>query len=98
MVLSEWLLCGDMPTDNRELDDEAVASLERTFRRLPMPEYPLWAGGGPVIWREGVGAILRADAGTWLWVGATSQDAIAAVRHALPGEWLMDDDSLTVSE
>jgi hypothetical protein len=92
MVLSEWMLSGGMFADNRELDDEAIALLERHFRRLPMPDYPLWAGGGPVRWFEGLGAILREDAKTWLWVGAASADAIAAVRHALPGEWLMDDE------
>ncbi|GAB3841641.1 hypothetical protein GCM10027610_051210 [Dactylosporangium cerinum] len=39
-------------------------------------------------WFEGPGAILREDAGTWLWVRATSADAIAAVRQVVPGEWL----------
>ncbi len=98
MVLSEWLFSGVTPADNRDLDDEAVSMLERQFRRLAMPEYPLWAGGGSVSWYEGPGAILRADARTWLWAGAISQEAIAAVRRALPGEWLMDGGSLTVSE
>lgn len=88
MVLSEWMLSGEMFADNRELDDEAVVLLERRFRRLPMPDYPLWAGGGPMRWFDGHGAILRADAGTWLWAQAASADAIAAVRHVLPGEWL----------
>ena len=38
-------------------------------------------------WFEGLAAILRADAGTWLWVRAALGDAIAAVRQVLPGEW-----------
>ncbi|MFC5004717.1 hypothetical protein ACFPIJ_43690 [Dactylosporangium cerinum] len=88
MALSEWMLSGEMLTDNRELDDEARVSLEQHFRRLPIPDYPLWAGGGPMRWFEGPGAILREDAGTWLWVRATSADAIAAVRQVVPGEWL----------
>lgn len=92
MVLSEWMFSGEMFADNREIDDEAIAVLEERFRRLPMPDYPLWAGGGPMRWFDGLGAILREDARTWLWVGAASADAITAVRHALPGEWLMDDE------
>lgn len=90
MVLSEWMFSGERFIDNRELDDGAVASLEGQFRPLPIPDYPLWAGGGPIRWFQGMGAILRMDAGTWLWVRAGSADAIAAVRRALPGDWLMD--------
>ena len=92
MVLSEWMLAGDAFADNRELDDETIVLLEKQFRRLPMPYYPLWAAPdrGAVRWFEGLGAILRADSGTWLWVRAQSADAIDSVRRALPGEWLMD--------
>ncbi|MFC7479923.1 hypothetical protein ACFQX7_07580 [Luedemannella flava] len=28
------------------LDDEAVALMEKRFRRLPLPDYPFWAGHG----------------------------------------------------
>jgi hypothetical protein len=93
MVLSEWMLAGEVFADNRELDDEAVALLDKRFRRLPMPDYPLWAepGGRPMRWFGGLGAVLREDAGQWLWVRAASPDGIGAVRRALPGEWLMDE-------
>ncbi|GIH16748.1 hypothetical protein [Rugosimonospora africana] len=93
MVLSEWMFSGEMFVDNRELDDETIALLEKRFRRLPMPDYPFWAGpgGGPMRWFEGFGALLREDPGTWLWVRAASAEGIAAVRRALPGEWLMED-------
>ncbi|MBF9132667.1 SMI1/KNR4 family protein [Plantactinospora sp. S1510] len=93
MALSEWMLSGGVYGDNRELDDDAIALLEEQFRRLPMPDYPLWAapGGRPMRWFDGLGAILREDAGQWLWVRAASADRIAAVRRALPGEWLMDE-------
>ncbi|GAA2588489.1 hypothetical protein GCM10010399_18120 [Dactylosporangium fulvum] len=90
MVLSEWMLSGDI-ADNRELDDEALRSLDKTFRRLPMPDYPLWAepDGRPTRWFSAPEAILRDDAGLWLWVRAATPEARAAVRHALPGEWMM---------
>lgn len=92
MVLSEWMFSGELFADNRELDDEAIGLLEKSFRRLPMPDYPFWAGPGgrPMRWFEGLGAVLREDGGTWLWVRAATADGIAAVRRAVPGEWLMD--------
>jgi hypothetical protein len=93
MVLSEWLSSGEEFADNRELDDEAIVLLENQFRRLPMSDYPFWAepGGGPMRWFERRGAILRENPGTWLWVRAASAEGIAAVRNALPGEWVMDE-------
>lgn len=109
MVLSEWMLSGDV-ADNRDLDDAAaLAALETGFHRLPLPDYPLWAGpdGRPMRWftgpdvtgpdvagRDDAGpdAILRDDAGVWLWVRATTPRALAAVRDALPGDWLMVED------
>lgn len=93
MVLSEWMFSGEVFADSRELDDEAVALLEKGFRRLPMPDYPFWAGpdGRPMRWFDGLGAVLREDGGAWLWVGAATAGGIAGVRRALPGEWLMDE-------
>ena len=95
MVLSEWVLAVADFTGNRELDDETIELLETRFRRLPLPDYPLWVvpDGPPVRWYEGHGAILRADSGTWVWVRSGSSDGITAVRRALPGEWLMQEES-----
>ncbi|MEV0430604.1 hypothetical protein [Micromonospora sp. NPDC050495] len=91
MVLSEWMFSDAMFADSRHLDDAAVALLQARFRRLPMPDYPFWAGpgGGPMRWFDGPGVVLREDAGTWLWVRAATADGLAAVRRALPGEWSM---------
>jgi hypothetical protein len=63
MALSEWMLAGEMFADNRELDNEAIALLEKQFRRLPMLDYPLWAepGGRPIRWFGGLGAVIEAD-------------------------------------
>jgi hypothetical protein len=89
MVMSEWLLGGAAYADNLELDDDALAELLRRFRPLPMPAYSLAPGpdGPPVRWFEGFGAVLCEYAETWLWAGAASGQAIAAVREALPGYW-----------
>lgn len=80
--------------DNRDLDDDAIALLEKWFRRLPMPNYPLWAepGGRPTRWFGRPGAVLRDDAGQWLLVRAATANAIADVRRALPGQWLMEEE------
>ncbi|GIJ43806.1 hypothetical protein Val02_06920 [Virgisporangium aliadipatigenens] len=45
----------------------------------------------PTRWFAGEGAVLRVDAGDRLWVRAESADAIAAVRQAFPGDWLMSE-------
>ena len=94
MILSEWMLSADTFTDNRELDSESLDALETNFPRLPLPDYPLWAdpAGSPTRWFSIPGALLRDDAGQWLWVRATSAATIAAVRDFLPGEWLMNAD------
>jgi hypothetical protein len=62
------------------------------FRSASVPDYPLWATSHcePVVrWYAGMGAVLRSDGNTWLWVAANSADALAAVRNALPGDWLV---------
>lgn len=90
MVLSESLFADPVELgDNRDLDEPAVALLEEYFVRLSLPGYPMWTGGGPVRWYAGADAILRADAGTWLWVRARTGTALDAVRAVLPGDWLM---------
>lgn len=51
MVLSESLMSGAVDLcDNRELDDAAITVLERSFSRIGLPDYPLWAvpDGPPV--------------------------------------------------
>jgi hypothetical protein len=90
MVLSEWMLSDDSLYGIRELDEEAISALENRFSRLPMPEYPLWAepDGPPTRWFHGGDTVLRHDAGAWLVVRATSPERLAAVRRALPGEWM----------
>ena len=96
MLLSEWIIAGNHLefADNRELDDDVVRTIESTFARLPLPDYPLWAdpeGTAGVRWFTGMGAVLRNDADTWLWVAATSAETLAAVRATLPGDWMCAD-------
>jgi hypothetical protein len=90
MAMSEWLLGGAAYAGHLELEDDALAELPRRFRPLPMPTYSLVPApdGPPVRWFEVFGAVLREDAETWLRAAAPSEEALAEVRYALPGEWL----------
>jgi hypothetical protein len=89
LVLSEWLL-SEGHGDNRELDADAVAALEQRYRRLPVPDHPVWADpdGPPTRWFGGADVLLRDDGGEWLWVRARTAEALDAARSALPGDWL----------
>jgi hypothetical protein len=89
MVLSEWIVGGAEYGINCEPGRETIALIDQRLRRLPLPDYPAWwwRTDGPVRWFEKSGAILLEHPGPWLWAGAASSDAIAAVRRALPGDW-----------
>lgn len=93
MVLSEALFSADeRVTDNRELDDATHAALNAAFDRLPLPDFPFWAGmNDPVRWFAGPDVLLRDDGGAWLWVHGRTASAVQAVRQALPGDWMQVD-------
>ena len=92
MVLFEAMFSGaEGNVDNRDMDDAARAVLSATFDRLPLPVFPFWAGmlGSGIRWFVGPDVLLREDGGTWLWVHGRTPEAVQAVRHRLPGDWLM---------
>lgn len=91
MVLSEWMLGGDETlTDNGELGDGGPEVLERLYIRLALPEYPALDVTPPGIrWFAGPGVMLREDCRTWVWVRARDEEALEAVRRALPVDWVM---------
>ena len=94
MLLSEALFSGHEGSfgDNRELDDDALRTLESHFVRLPIPDCPMWTDpGSGATWRwfGGPGVVLREDAGTWVWVLAQSEETLNGVRALMPGDWLM---------
>jgi hypothetical protein len=98
MVLSEGLMASHANgvfDDNRDLDEATMTAVERRFSRLPLPDYPMWAiqSGMPTRWFYGMGAVLRDDGREWLWVWATSPDAMNAIRTAFPGDWIMSGDN-----
>jgi hypothetical protein len=88
LVLSEALFADPVElSDDRAIDDGAVALLEERFTRSAIPDYPMWTGGGSTRWFTGADVILRDDADTWVWVRARTPTALAATRAALPGDW-----------
>jgi hypothetical protein len=90
MLLSEWLLSSDDLMDTRPLDAGALRLIEDRYRRLPVPEYPLWADPDPPVrWYGTGGAILRVDAASWGHVRAFTVEDLQAVRRSVPGEWLL---------
>jgi hypothetical protein len=96
IVLSEWILAAERDSpgqgDNRDLDEREAALVAQRFRRLPLPEYPLWPepAGPPVRWYDRPGVVLRVDAGNWVWARAESRRRMRELREALPGDWLLD--------
>lgn len=92
MVLSETMFSADERAgDNRELDDVAYAVLIEEFDRLPLPDFPFWAGmdGSSIRWFAGPDVLLRDDGGSWLWVHGRTPEALQKVRERLPGDWMM---------
>jgi len=93
VVLSEALFRGtEGRYDNRQLDEAAIVRLEGKYERLPFPGYSGWwqpEVQASVRWFGGPDVLLREDSRTWLWVLARNTAALARLREALPGEWLI---------
>jgi hypothetical protein len=90
MVLSESVLSDSPLCDNRELDDEAIATLENRFVESTLPRYPLWTDpdGSPTRWFVDGDAVLRADGGSRLWIRALTAERLDDIRRILGGDWL----------
>ncbi|MFE2966131.1 hypothetical protein ACFXKC_21160 [Streptomyces sp. NPDC059340] len=91
MVLSESVLAHDEKrADNRPLEESETLDAPPTgFERLSLPDYPLWAVDAAVVrWFSSPDALLRVDAGDWLWVLGRTAPALDAVRALLPGDWI----------
>lgn len=93
LVLGEAVLGGaGGRVDNRGLEEADIARLEGLYERLSFPDYPAWwqpEVPEAVRWFSGPDVLLREDSRTWLWVLTRNAAALARVRDALPGQWLM---------
>jgi hypothetical protein len=91
MVLSESLYSSSTTTDRREQGDSDPETVQRTYVRVPLPDYPTSGVFGPgVRWFAGDGVIVRDDARTWLSIRGATPEALDATRAALPGAWSVD--------
>ncbi|MER7172827.1 SMI1/KNR4 family protein [Streptomyces mesophilus] len=92
LVLSEALL-SDGPLYNAcELPAEVVDEVPRLFRRVALPDYPMWTGDdeSPVRWFSAAGLLLRQDglsAESWLHVRGKTLAHLSAACTAVPGRW-----------
>jgi hypothetical protein len=90
MVLSEALFAdGGRLSDNRGLGGADPADSLPALERLPFPEYPMWAGDGVTRWFTLPGALLRDDAGEWLWARSLTESGLGEIRELLPGDWIL---------
>jgi hypothetical protein len=88
IVLSESLYAPDDLVDVLDaLEEEYLEELERQGVRLPLPAYPLGEEPGS-RWFLRDDVLLREDAGAWLMARGRTEEALEAVREAIPGDWL----------
>lgn len=91
LVLSEALVAG--PDYNAcELPPDAMDVVAERFKRVALPDYPLWTGDdeSPVRWYSTPGLLLRQDGETpysWLHVQGQSLAHLTAACAAIPGKW-----------
>lgn len=92
MVLSESLFAQQEPlSDNRPLAESEAVVEPPGLRRLALPEYPMWAVEGCMVrWFASPDALVREDAGAWLWAVGRTASALDSVRLSLPGDWLAE--------
>lgn len=79
MVMSEFVLLDEGPTDYVELEEGT--DLGRAFRRLPDV-------GRETRWFTGPDVLMREIAGEFVNVRARTGAALDTVREAVPGDWL----------
>lgn len=88
IVLSESLHAPDGLVDFLDaLAEEDLEELEQHGVRLPFPPYPQGTEPG-IRWFLRDDVLLREDAGAWLMARGRTEEALDAVREAIPGDWL----------
>ncbi|WP_030387482.1 hypothetical protein [Streptomyces sp. NRRL S-241] len=92
LVLSEGLFGNGHLYNACELPAEVVIEVPRLFRRVALPDYPMWTGDeeSPVRWFSAPGLLLRQDGLTtecWLHVRGKTPAHLSAACIAVPGRW-----------
>ncbi|MEU9116880.1 SMI1/KNR4 family protein [Streptomyces sp. NPDC048483] len=93
LVLSAYLFGAGPLYDACELPEALVPRLLAGYRRVDLPDHPMWTGAeeSPVRWYAAPGCLLRRDGvvnHSWLHVRARTAADLDAVRAALPGAWV----------
>lgn len=90
IVLSESLHADDERGDFLGgVESEHLAVLERHFVPLSLPSYPIGEpSAGRIRWYAREDAVLRSDGDEVFLVRARTDQAMAALRDRLPGDWL----------
>lgn len=92
-VLSEAMFCSGTQTANLDPTLQASEALEQ-LAPVGIPPHPFWAAGDsepPVRWYGLPEAVVRSDAGHWLWAVGRTQDDLRRLMDRIPGDWQVMD-------
>jgi hypothetical protein len=93
ILLSESIYACEELGDHKAQEEGEAEQLEQRYAQLALPDYPTPPIGGTAVrWFVGPDVVLRDDQQGCLWARARTAAALDAVRHDLPGYWLMIDD------
>ncbi|ADD41787.1 hypothetical protein [Stackebrandtia nassauensis] len=92
LVLSEALIGDGRLCDASELSADLVGVAGERFRRVALPDYPMWTGAEdyPVRWFSAPGKLLRQDGlgvGCVLHVRGRTRGDLEAICQTIPGQW-----------
>ncbi|MFD8599331.1 SMI1/KNR4 family protein [Kitasatospora sp. NPDC059646] len=94
LILSESLFAESRFYNACELPADLIETLPHRFKRLALPDYPLWTGleDSPVRWYSAPGVLLRLDGGeafSWLHVVGRTRAGLEALEKAFPARWAL---------
>ncbi|MEV0560512.1 hypothetical protein [Dactylosporangium sp. NPDC050588] len=92
MVLSESLFSTGHVLSAGDLAEDVLAAVLARLRRMPFPEYPMWAGEAvsPVRWYAAPGLLVRIDGPApqaLLWASGQDERDLGLISEVLPDYW-----------
>ncbi|MDX6237664.1 MAG: hypothetical protein QOG10_2479 [Kribbellaceae bacterium] len=92
-VLSEAMFCSGTHTASLDPTPQVLEALEQ-LAALGIPPHPFWAavdGEHPVRWYGHPEAVVRSDAGDWLWALGRTKEDLRRLMDRVPGDWQVVD-------
>jgi hypothetical protein len=87
VIMMESMLSGKVSTIHSEIDRHTIEGVAG-LKFLGIPRHPFWADPeGSVTWFGSPDAIVRDDAGLWLWASSPHESGLDAIRNSLEVEW-----------